>query len=705
VPHTKSSNLWSRLKGLLGKPLGNLIAGATNTTALEKYFSLKSEEMVRLRNTKPFSIIDNYEIVKTIDGGQGQVSIGRKGALYHAIKKYHIDDGALHGNRSILNEALSGHYIGSGHRSGWGVLPLLGVSSSDPILISQTTRSYFAITPFCSHGSLADRIQMSAIPEMECISHLLGLIAAIDDIHRAGFAHLDIKPTNIMFWDGQNTGVDISGFQIQIVLGDLGCARKVGANNAHVSPFTPAYASPEQERGENASSMSDIWAWGVVAHELFVGHVPAKNYEENETNGSTLSAPPRAARDIRIDARIDALPNWLSAVIRKALSIDPSKRPTSAEILRLFSKHVNVSGKGSAGADAIRFDNLPLSDYLHRYLGWPEAEFPKFLNASIKLTPATVVRDAMTFFAIGLEGSLRMGLATLDEHYGPFESTESVIGYFLRGLPPPDNSEIKEIDGRLIAEMPYTDVMTEVSIDVAVRILYSLVEAYGNDADLARIGLLSSRWHESRRLSSIDHMITCAQGLMVSGQSLKALELMGEIDGSKLDSGEQIRALKTMEQIHLSNEDITAASKSNAVMARVVMSMGDESQAFHLLAVAAVLSHFVGNEKVDEMLEDFGLRREHVSSVDMFAAMSLIERAESGDPDKEGWSTFRPYLHENYFKSNTSVLKALLGLQCAFLYGDQDFARRGAARFISAPANALPMHQYFYKRLNDIAAC
>lgn len=702
--HTKSSSLWSRLKGLLGKPLGNLTAGATNTTALAKYFSSKSEEMVRLRKAKPFATVADYEIVKIIDGGQGQVSIGRKGELFHAIKKYHIDDGASYGNRSILNEALSGHYIGSGTRSAWGVLPLLGISCEGPLLVRLSEITYFSITPFCQHGSLADRIQTSAISEEECISHLLGLITAIDDIHRAGFAHLDIKPSNIMFWDGKNTGVDIRDFEIKIVLGDLGSARRISASNAHVSPFTPAYASPEQERGEESSWPSDIWAWGVVAHELSVGHVPVKNYEENESNESTLGAKPHAAQDISIDTRIDALPNWLSAVIRNALSIDATKRPTSAEILRLFSKHVNVSGKGSADVDAIRFDNFSLAAHLHRYLGWPKAESQQSVHVIVKITPATVCRDAMTFLQIGLEGSLRMGLATIEEHYGPFESTESIVGRFLRGLPPPDNSKLIDVDDRLIAKMPWTDVLTEVAIDVAVRILYSLVETYGNEADLAKIEMLSSSWHESRRLSTTEHMITCAQGLMISRQSVKAFDLMGEIDGSKSDSDEQIRALKTMEYIHLSNENITAAARTNAVMAKVVMSMGEKLQALHLVAAAAILSHFVGNEKVDEMLDEFGLKREHLSSIDMFAAMNLIERAESSDPDKEGWSAFRPHLHENYFKPNTSVLKGLVGLQCALLYGDQDFARRGATRFISAPANALPMHHYFYKQLTDIAA-
>ncbi len=179
---------------------------------------------------------------------------------------------------------------------------------------------------------------------------------------------------------------------------------------------------------------------------------------------------------------------------------------------------------------------------------------------------------------------------------------------------------------------------------------------------------------------------------------------MSEIDGSKLDSNEQIRALKTMEHIHLSNENITAAARSDAVMARVVMEMGDNPHALGLVSAAAILSHFVGIEKVDEMLDEFGLTRDHFISFDMFAAMCLIERAKSGDPDEEGWSAFRPHLHENYFKPKTSVLKGLLGLQCAFLYGDQDFARRGAKRFISVPSNALPMHHYFYKKLCAIAA-
>jgi eukaryotic-like serine/threonine-protein kinase len=152
----------------------------------------------------------------------------------------------------------------------------------------------------------------------------LHICDAVQYAHRNLIVHRDLKPSNIL--------VDRDG---HVKLLDFGIAKLTG--DAHESggapvtverALTPEYAAPEQLRGEPVSTSTDVFALGVVLHEMLTGERP-------DPRGHT--------RRLRGD---------LDRIVLKAMHEAPERRYASAEALAAdVRRHLDglpVAARGDA---------------------------------------------------------------------------------------------------------------------------------------------------------------------------------------------------------------------------------------------------------------------------------------------------------------------------------------------------------------------
>ncbi|QPP07704.1 Stk1 family PASTA domain-containing Ser/Thr kinase [Streptomyces bathyalis] len=151
----------------------------------------------------------------------------------------------------------------------------------------------------------------------------VGILQALEYSHRSGIVHRDIKPANVMLT--RNGQVKVMDFGIARAMGDSGMTMTQTA--AVIG--TAQYLSPEQAKGEQVDSRSDLYSTGCLVYELltnrppFVGDSPvavAYQHVREDPQPPTVFDP-----EISPD---------MEAIVLKALVKDPDYRYQSADEMR-----------------------------------------------------------------------------------------------------------------------------------------------------------------------------------------------------------------------------------------------------------------------------------------------------------------------------------------------------------------------------------
>jgi serine/threonine protein kinase len=177
--------------------------------------------------------------------------------------------------------------------------------------------------------------QKSALDPVEALHYLSQIASAIDYAHSQNVIHRDIKPSNIL--------ID-SKYRPHLL--DFGVAKisDTSLTPAGTVVGTPSYMSPEQIRGETLDSGTDLFAFSVVAFELFTGVRPFPGKDFTTVVSNILHKDPIPFKELDT-----SLPKEVEQILHKGLAKDRAERITSAitlvkEISELFSVPVDETG-------------------------------------------------------------------------------------------------------------------------------------------------------------------------------------------------------------------------------------------------------------------------------------------------------------------------------------------------------------------------
>jgi len=217
------------------------------------------------------------------------------------------------------------------------------------------------------------------------------ICSAVAYAHRQLIVHRDLKPSNILIT--KNGEVKLLDFGIAKIL-DADTDAQTQTNNA---PLTPAYASPEQIRGETITTASDVYSLGVILYELLTGKSPREIYavsqieipraicEVEPIRPSSVvighsqeknSTPPNEQRIKSKGRRTNSLKGDLDNIVLKALQKETERRYDSVE---QFAEDIKSY-----------LNDLPVKAHPQSF-GYRAAKFVKRNRSAVALAAAAIL--------------------------------------------------------------------------------------------------------------------------------------------------------------------------------------------------------------------------------------------------------------------------------------------------------------------------
>jgi eukaryotic-like serine/threonine-protein kinase len=164
-------------------------------------------------------------------------------------------------------------------------------------------------------GEGLDRVldRRGALPPDEALGIARDLAEGLAAAHACGIVHRDLKPSNVL--------IDAEG---RARIADFGVARSLGGSGFTQTGAivgTPDYLSPEQARGERIDGRSDLYALGLLLHEMLTGQPAFAGATPTESmTRRMLHTPPP------VDRLRPGLPSWVARLVTRLLQPRPAHR-------------------------------------------------------------------------------------------------------------------------------------------------------------------------------------------------------------------------------------------------------------------------------------------------------------------------------------------------------------------------------------------
>ncbi len=257
----------------------------------------------------------------------GVVYLARDPDLHRrvALKTIALPPGLPAADRKRFLERFKREARAAGGLSHAGIVTIYGIEDcddSDSPIIAMEFVPGRNLQEIQSAGERLDVLRVLQIGDV--------LADALQEAHRAGIVHRDVKPANVLMRDNDGS----------VKIADFGVARLAAVELTREGAIcgSPAYMAPEQLRRGEASPRSDLYSLAVILYELLTGERLFRGDDLAAITYQIVNESPAPICDL-----VPGLPESANRFFQRALAKEPSDRFADGSALR-------------RGLDDIRFD-------------------------------------------------------------------------------------------------------------------------------------------------------------------------------------------------------------------------------------------------------------------------------------------------------------------------------------------------------------
>ena len=227
--------------------------------------------------------------------------------------------------------------------------------------VFQTNQTAYMVMDYIKGETLKQKVQSQGkLTDQEARGYIDQLLAGVEEVHKKGMLHRDIKPDNILITE-----------ENKLVLIDFGSAREFteGRTITQTAILTPGYAPMEQYSDKaKRGPFTDIYSIGATIYFMVTGEKPLavtdRSFEE-------LISPKKINTD---------LSEHLSIAILKAMKVKPSDRYQNIADLKDDLK--NLKSESLSGNVKLPKKEVQKDDFLQIW-NYPNLDVDKFLNGDL----------------------------------------------------------------------------------------------------------------------------------------------------------------------------------------------------------------------------------------------------------------------------------------------------------------------------------
>jgi serine/threonine protein kinase/tetratricopeptide (TPR) repeat protein len=463
----------------------------------------------------------------------GLIGQGGMGAVYRAVRDDHQYDKEV--AIKLVKGGLGPDFALHRFRRERQILARLEHTNIARLLDGGTTEDGwpYLVMEYIEGQPLSDYCEANSLSIPQRLELFRSVCAAVQYAHQNLIIHRDIKPSNILVTTAAKKEGDKEGGIPKLL--DFGIAKLLdpeqSLNTAGTDPgktatamrvMTPAYASPEQARGETVTTATDTYSLGVVLYELLTGqrpyHIKGNSLAEIERAicNTEPERPSVAARQGTISSTKlgRQLAGDLDNIILMAMRKEPERRYRSVEHLSEDIRRHLDGLPVLARQDTVRYR---ASKFVRRHR-WGV------------MGAALIVAILITGIFVSVSQARRADRQA-QQAQQRFQQVRKLANTFLFEF----DGKIANITGTTEARellvktaLEYLDNLAQAGDDAELQ--YELATAYGRVADVQGNPRMNNLGHTAEALASCRKAMDLAQSLVTRApQNLKYQRLLAGI--------------------------------------------------------------------------------------------------------------------------------------------------------------------------------